>query len=247
MIIDDVNLEGFGGVTSGMQTEERWVYEGIGYNASDGIFYVGKQEAKTLEFVPFALRQCKEVTDAGGMTHRYPIKTRRAEMVEGDIVNRVQVVGLVDGVLHIFGARSWTARAAWLNPRSGEWHDDRFAVGIWYRLQDYIKQVKAEKGMTTAPFCYRLKLAAGQSIELSSAANSKQKSRGCPILAESLAFVGATAARANEQLYIDEMINEWAAEWTKAAAVEPPTHASNGNAPAPAAGLAVTDDEDIPF
>jgi hypothetical protein len=247
MKIETADFGEYTGATTGQAQEERWQYEGIGYNATDGIFYVGKQEAKTLEFVPFALRQCKEVTDAGGMTHRYPIKTRRAEMVEGDIVNRVQVVGLVDGVLHIFGARSWTARAAWLNPRSGEWHDDRFAVGIWYRLQDYIKQVKAEKGMTTAPFCYRLKLAAGQSIELSSAANSKQKSRGCPILAESLAFVGAAAARANEQLYIDEMINEWAAEWTKAAAVEPPTPASNGNAPAPAAGLAVTDDEDIPF
>ncbi len=80
MKIDNGSMEGFTGVTAGMQTEERWVYEGIGYNASDGIFYIGKQEAKTLEFVPFALRQCKEVTDAAGVIHRYPIKTRRLDM-----------------------------------------------------------------------------------------------------------------------------------------------------------------------
>lgn len=242
MKIESADFSGYQGSTAGAAQEERWVYEGIGYNASDGIFYIGKQEAKTLEFIPFALRQCKEVTDAAGLTHRYPIKTRRAEMAEGDVTNRVQVVGLVGDVLHIFGARSWTARAAWLNPRGGEWHDDRFAVGIWYRLQDYIKQVKAEKGMTTAPFCYRLKLAAGDSIELSSAANAKQKSRGCPILAESLSFVGADAARANEQLYIDEMLDEWVAEWMKAAAV---AAASQPQTARP--DLAVTDSEDIPF
>ena len=244
MKIETVDFGEYQGSTAGAAQEERWQYEGIGYSATDGIFYVGKEETKTLEFVPFAIRQCKEVTDGAGVVHRYPIKTPRAEMVEGDVVNRVQVVGLVGDVLqlHIFGARSWTARAAWLNPRGGEWHDDRFAVGIWYRLQDYIKQVKAQKGMTTAPFCYRLKLAAGASIELSSAANAKQKSRGCPILAESLSFVGADAARANEQLYIDEMLDEWVAEWMKAAAVEAANQPQTARP-----DLAVTDSEDIPF
>jgi len=241
--IDNADFGEYTGATAGQAQEERWQYEGIGYNATDGIFYVGKQESKTLEFIPFAIRQCKEVTDAAGMVHRYPIRQRRAEMAEGDVTNRVQVVGLVDGVLHIFGARSWTARAAWLNPRGGEWHDERFEVGIWYRLQDYIKQVKVEKSMTTAPFCYRLKLAAGDSIELSSAANSKQKSRGCPIKAESLAFVGADAARANEQLYIDELLDEWVAEWNKQAVAEPTAE----SAPVPARPLAVVDTEDIPF
>lgn len=244
MIIEKSDFSGYQGSTAGQAQEDRWQYEGIGYNATEGIFYVGKSEVKTLEFIPFAIRQCKEVTDAAGVIHRYPIKQRRNEMVEGDVTNRVQVVGLVDGELHIFGARSWTARAAWLNPRGGQWHDERFAVGIWYRLQDYIKQVKAENGMTTAPFCYRLKLSAGAAIELSSAANSKQKSKGCPIVAESLAFVGADAARANEQLFIDELLVEWAAEWSKAAAVEP----SAQDTPAPARpDLAVTDTEDIPF
>jgi hypothetical protein len=129
-----------------------------------------------------------------------------------------------------------------MNPRAGQWHDDRFDIGIWYRLQDYIKEVKAQKGMTTAPFCYRLKLAAGASIELSSAANAKQKSRGCPIQFDALAFVGADAARRNEQLYVDELLNEWVAEWNTAVAVEP-APATEPARPS----MAITDAEDIPF
>lgn len=247
MKIDNGNFENFDGVTAGMQQEERWQYPGAGYNASDGIFYIGKEESKTLEFVPFAIRQCKEVTDAAGVVHRYPIKQRRTEMAEGDVTNRVQVVGLVNGELHIFGARSWTARAAWLNPRGGQWFDDRFEVGIWYRLQDYIKQVKIEKGMTTAPLCYRLKLAAGAPIELSSAANTKQRAKGCPIVAESLAFVGAEDARRNEQLYIDELLADWVMEWNKTAAVESPAAEALPGAYPPAPPPASPDDGDIPF
>ena len=245
MKIETADFGEYIGATAGQAQEERWQYEGIGYNASDGIFYIGKEESKTLEFVPFAIRQCKEVTDAAGVVHRYPIKQRRTEMAEGDVTNRVQVVGLVNGELHIFGARSWTARAAWLNPRGGQWFDDRFEVGIWYRLQDYIKQVKIEKGMTTAPLCYRLKLAAGEPIELSSAANTKQRAKGCPIVAESLAFVGADAARQNEQLFVDELLDEWVKEWSKQAVAEPAAEVAT---PAPVnVGLAVTDTEDIPF
>ena len=245
MKIETADFGEYTGATAGQAKEERWQYEGIGYNASDGIFYIGKEESKTLEFVPFAIRQCKEVTDAAGVVHRYPIKQRRTEMAEGDVTNRVQVVGLVNGELHIFGARSWTARAAWLNPRGGQWFDDRFEVGIWYRLQDYIKQVKIEKGMTTAPLCYRLKLAAGEPIELSSAANTKQRAKGCPIVAESLAFVGADAARQNEQLFVDELLDEWVKEWSKQAVAEPAAEVAT---PAPVnVGLAVTDTEDIPF
>ncbi len=242
MKIETVDFGEYQGSTAGAAQEERWQYEGIGYNATDGIFYVGKQEAKTLEFVPFALRQCKEVTDGAGIVHRYPIKTRRLDMAEGDVVTRVQVVGLVGDELHIFGARSWTARAAWLNPRGGQWHDERFSVGIWYRLQDHIKQVKAEKGVTTAPLCYRLRLSAGAPVDLASAANAKQKSKGCPIVAESLAFVGPDAARRNEQLYIDELLDEWAAEWNKAAVAEPTAEPGM-----PPAQPVVTSDEDIPF
>jgi len=208
MNIENSSFGEYRGTTVGMAQESRWQYPAIGYNATAGIFYVGEDEAKELAFTPFALRQCKEVTDTSGRVHRYPIRQRKTEMVEGDMTTRVQVVGLVGDELYVFGARSWTARAAWLNPRSGQWHDPRFEVGIWYRLDDYIKQVKVEKGIATAPLCYRLKLVAGDAIELSSAANSKQRAKGCPIKALSLAFVGAEAAQRNEQLYIDEALDE---------------------------------------
>lgn len=244
MKIENSDFGNYGGATAGQAQEELWQYEGIGYNATDGIFYIGTAEDKMLEFVPFAIRQCKEVTDANGTTHRYPIKQRRAEMVEGDVTNRVQVVGLVGDELHIFGARSWTARAAWLNPRGGQWHDARFEVGIWYRLQDYIKTVKSDHGKNTAPLCYRLKLVAGESIELASAANTKQRARGCPIVAESLAFVGVEAAEANERLFVEERLDDWVKEWNKTAAVEPTATDNGHDAPR---SLAVTDTEDIPF
>jgi hypothetical protein len=57
-----------------------------------------------------------------------------------------------------------------------------------------------------------------------------------------LSFVGADAARANEQLYIDEMLDEWVAEWMKAAAVEAANQPQTARP-----DLAVTDSEDIPF
>ena len=106
MKIDNGSMEGFTGVTAGMQMMERWQYPGVGYNATDGKFYIGEVEAKELEMVPFAMRQCKEVTDAAGVIHRYPIKTRRLDMAEGDQVTRLQVVGVINDELHIFGARS---------------------------------------------------------------------------------------------------------------------------------------------
>lgn len=246
MNIENSSFGEYRGTTVGMAQESRWQYPAIGYNATAGIFYVGEDEAKELAFTPFALRQCKEVTDTSGRVHRYPIRQRKTEMVEGDMTTRVQVVGLVGDELYVFGARSWTARAAWLNPRSGQWHDPRFEVGIWYRLDDYIKQVKVEKGIATAPLCYRLKLVAGDAIELSSAANSKQRAKGCPIKAVSLAFVGAEAAEANERLYVEEAIDEWVKEWSKAAAVEPAAVDNGHDAPAPRSP-AVTDTEDIPF
>lgn len=246
MNIENSSFGEYRGTTVGMAQESRWQYPVIGYNATAGIFYVGEDEAKELAFTPFALRQCKEVTDTSGRVHRYPIRQRKTEMVEGDMTTRVQVVGLVGDELYVFGARSWTARAAWLNPRSGQWHDPRFEVGIWYRLDDYIKQVKVEKGIATAPLCYRLKLVAGDAIELSSAANSKQRAKGCPIKALSLAFVGAEAAQRNEQLYIDEALDEWIAEWN-APAVSDAAAGTDTHTSAPLHPATETADEMIPF
>ncbi len=242
MKIDNGSLEGFGGVTAGVQQEERWQYAGAGYNATDGIFYIGEEKAAELSITPFALRQCKEVTDAAGVTHRYPIKTRRTDMVEGDITTRLQVVGLINGELHIFGARSWTARAAWANPLGGPYHDARFQGGIWPRLNSHIKELKSSSGKTTAPLCWELKLVTGEAIDLSSAANAKQKSKGHPIIAESMRFVGAEQAAANEKLYVDEAIDEWVAEWSKAAQAAAVLEPEPAFSPAPEAA-----DEMIPF
>ena len=246
MKIETADFGQFNGVTAGMQTQERWQYPGAGYNATNGVFYIGEEEFPTLEIVPFAMRQCKEVTDAGGVTHRYPIKTKRTDMIEGDITSRLQVVGMVGDELHIFGARSWTARAAWANPLGGPYHDDRFEGGIWPRLLNHIKETKTNAGKATAPLCWRLRLIVGAEIDLASAANTKQRAKARPIVAESLAFVGAEKADEYQRLYVEEAIDEWVAEWNQRAAVEPaapaeqPAH-GNGN------GLAVTDTEDIPF
>ena len=165
--INDTGMDGFTGVTAGAQAEERWQYPGVGYNATNGVFYIGEEEAKTIDLIPFAMRQCKEVEDADGVTHRYPIKTRRIDMAEGDVKTRLQVVGLVNGELHVFGARSWTARAAWANPLGGPYHDARFEGGLWPRLAAPIKEVTAGRGVPPAPLSYKLALAVGQAIPLS--------------------------------------------------------------------------------
>lgn len=242
MKIDNGSFEGFNGVSAGMQQEDRWQYPGSGYNATNGIFYIGEDEAKTLEIVPFAMRQCKEVTDINGVVHRYPIKTKRTDMTDGDIQNRLQVVGIINGELHIFGARSWTARAAWANPMGGPYHDARFEGGIWPRLMNHIKELKTSTGKATAPLCWKLSLEVGEAIDLASAANSKQKAKGHPIKAVSMAFVGADKAAEYEQLYTDEAIDEWVQEWNRQAVTE----AQESPSPRPIA-IQETSDEMIPF
>lgn len=241
MKIDNGSFEGFSGVTAGLQQEDRWQYAGAGYNATDGKFYIGEDEAQAMEIVPFAMRQCKEVVDAAGVTHRYPIKTKRTDMAEGDITNRLQVVGMVGDELHIFGARSWTARAAWANPMGGPYHDARFEGGIWPRLMNHIKELKSTTGKATAPLCWKLSLEVGEAIDLASAANSKQRAKGHPIKAVSMAFVGAEKAAEYERLYVDEGIDEWVAEWNKQAITE----AQPDTPPVPV--VLETADELIPF
>ena len=237
--INDTGMDGFTGVTAGAQAEERWQYPGVGYNATNGVFYIGEEEAKTIDIIPFAMRQCKEVEDADGVTHRYPIKTRRIDMAEGDMKTRLQVVGLVNGELHVFGARSWTARAAWANPLGGPYHDARFEGGLWPRLAAHIKEVKAGRGVQTAPLCYKLTLAVGEGVDLSSAANARQKSKAYPIIATAVTFVGAEQAAANARLYTDEALDEWIAEWNKSAIAEP---VEREGTPPP-----VHEDELVPF
>ena len=239
--INDTGMDDFTGVTAGAQAEERWQYPGVGYNATNGVFYIGEEEAKTIDIIPFAMRQCKEVEDINGVTHRYPIKTRRIDMAEGDVKTRLQVVGLVNGELHVFGARSWTARAAWANPLGGPYHDARFEGGLWPRLAAHIKEVKAGRGVQTAPLCYKLTLAVGEGVDLSSAANARQKSKAFPIIATAVTFVGADQAAANARLYTDEALDEWIAEWNKSAIAEPVEQRGGSAAPV------VQEDELVPF
>lgn len=238
--INDTGMDGFGGVTAGAQAEERWQYPGVGYNATNGVFYIGEDEAKTIDIIPFAMRQCKEVEDINGVTHRYPIKTRKTDMAEGDMKTRLQVVGLVNGELHVFGARSWTARAAWANPLGGPYHDARFEGGLWPRLAAHIKEVKAGRGVQTAPLCYKLTLAVGEAVDLSSVANARQKSKAHPIIATAVTFVGADQAAANARLYTDEALDEWIAEWNKSAIAEPVERDGS-------AAPVVQEDELVPF
>ena len=220
MIIEQVDLSEYTGVQAGVPVEDKWNYPTIGYNATDGVFYVGEDQVTELVIVPFAIRQCKEVEDQDGMIHRYPIRTPKARMVDGDTTTRLQVVGIVNGELHTFGARSWTARAAWMNPTGGQWHDARFEAGIWPRLLDHIKNTRNSTGKDTAPLCWQVKMEAGEAIQLSSAADAKKRSKGHPIMARSLSFVGIDNAQAYEALYVDEDIDGWVAEWNKATVTE---------------------------
>lgn len=242
MKIDNGNMDGFSGVTAGVQIAERWQYTPIGYNATAGKFYIGEDESQTLDIVAFAMRQCKEVTDAGGTVHRYPIKTKRTDMVDGDMQTRLQVVGMVGDELHTFGARSWTARAAWANPLGGPYHDARFDAGIWPRLLDHIKTLKSSTGKTTAPLCWRLHLEVGAAIDLASAANSKQRATGHPIKAVSMAFVGAEKAAEYAELYTDEGLDEWVLEWNTRAVQDAQPDVAPEFRPMPE-----TSDELIPF
>lgn len=219
--MNDNDFGNYGGAQVGTIVGARWEYPSIGYNATHGVFYVDEVKQGELAFTPFALRQCKEVTDALGVVHRYPIKTPRKNMIDGDTEQRLQVVGLVDGNLYVFGARSWTARAAWVNPRGGPYHSEQFPIGIWYQLEDYIAKVKAERGLVTAPLCYEVALMTGKPVDIASAANAKQKSTGTPILATSFRFVGGDQAKANEALFIAEDIDAWVAEWGKAEVQSP--------------------------
>ncbi len=242
MKIDNGSFDGFDGVTAGVQVADRWQYNPIGYNATNGNFYVGEDEAQVLDIVPFAMRQCKEVTDGNGVVHRYPIKTKRTDMVDGDMQTRLQVVGMVGDELHTFGARSWTARAAWANPMGGPYHDARFDAGIWPRLLDHIKTLKSSTGKTTAPLCWRLHLEVGDAIDLASAANSKQKASGHPIKAVSMAFVGAEKALEYERLYSEEALDEWVLEWNTRAVQDAQPDVAPEFRPMPE-----TSDELIPF
>lgn len=204
----------FGGTSVGEAEQVKWEYPGVGYNASSGIFYVGEDQTDNLTIVPLAMRQCKEAEDINGTIHRYPVNMPKAKMIAADEVTyRLQVVGIVNGELHVFGARSWTARASWLNPRSGQWRDDKFDTGIWYKLDDWMKAKKAEHGVSTTPLCWELSLKVGAGVTVGTGKNTAQSKP--VIMASEPVFVGAERVAEYEALYVNEDLAGWVAEWKK--------------------------------
>lgn len=203
----------FGGTAVGEAEQVKWEYPGMGYNASQGIFYVNEDQVEGLKVVPLALRQCKEVEDINGVIHRYPVNMAKAKMIDGDVTYRVQVACFYDEQIFVFGARSWTARASWLNPRGGQWRDDKFDTGIWYQLDDWIKEQKSKHGVQTTPLCWEIELAIGKELTVGTGKNT---SKSKPIqLAGEPSFVGAARVAAYEALYLEEDLAGWAAEWKK--------------------------------
>jgi len=209
---NDNPFEGFTGSTIGAPETAKWEYPGIGYNASQGIFYIDEDQAESVVLVPLALRQCKETTDDDGTVYRYPVKTPRNQMKNpDDVTYRLQLACIVNGDIYVFGARSWTARASFLNPRGGQYHDANFSTGLWYQLEDWIKAVQAKHNVATTPLCWQIKLVTAPEITVGSGKNTS-KSR--PITVKGIPeFVGKDLVAQYEKIYQDEDLAGWVAEW----------------------------------
>lgn len=218
----DYNFGDFDGLDTGMPEQDRWEYPTIGYNATTGVFYVGENEQKQIDGITlFAMRQCKEIADAAGVIHRYPLKTPRAQMVDGDFTSRLQVIAMVDGELYTFGARSWTARAAFANPAGGPYSDANFEQGLWGQLFDHIKHIQKTAGKTAPPLCWEFNIVVADKAV--TVGTGKNTSKSYPFKrAGDFAFVGPDRARANAALFEAEALNEWAAEWGKRVIETPP-------------------------
>jgi hypothetical protein len=206
--------EGFKGSDVGAPELAKWEYPGIGYNASQGVFYVDEDQRDSITITPLAIRQCKETTDIDGTVFRYPIKTPRNQMKNpDDVTYRMQLACIVDGDIYAFGARSWTARASFLNPRGGQYRDANFSTGLWFQLEDYIKAMQKNHGVATTPLCWSLELQVGGEVTVG---KGKNTSKSHPIIAAgNPEFVGADVVAANEKLYEEEDLAGWVQEWNK--------------------------------
>jgi hypothetical protein len=208
-----MNFEGLKETTVGIDEGGKWEYEGLGYNASTGVFYVGEEQVQAVEIIPFALRQCKEVLDGFGVTHRYPVRTAKAKMVEGDITYRLQLICQHNGDLYTFGGRAYTTRASFVNPEKGQWRSDKIPTGIWVELMNHIKAIKAENGAQTAPCAWSMTLKSGKEF---TAGTGKNTSKARPIVLDGkFEFIGAVEANANAELYETEDLEGWRVEWEK--------------------------------
>jgi hypothetical protein len=132
----------------------------------------------------------------------------------------LQVIMAVGGELYTFGARSWTARAAFANPSGGAYKDDNFDAGLWVQVIEHVKDVQKATGKTAPPLCWSVDLAVGK--KQITVGTGKNTSKSYPLVKTSeFVFVGAEQAKAHADLYEAEALNEWVAECGKRATEQP--------------------------
>ena len=222
-------------------TTGAWEYPTIGYNATDGVFYVGDEQLTELDIVILATRRCKEVTDSAGVIWRYHPYVKRHLMKEGTTSQRLQAVVLHNGEMHLFGAKSWTARALFDNAAEGRYHDSNYQAGLDAVMKEFIKRVKFERNVATDFYCWQVSLKAGEAYK-----NPQDKRREItPIVYDGppFTFVGKEQAAANKALIEAENLKAWADEWHKAGGVE--ADATDSDEPG-SIGSQEDDIEDIP-
>jgi hypothetical protein len=234
----------FEGTEVGMPLEEKWAYPPIGYNSRDGAFYIGEAQQPTIDdMVLLAMRQCKEVdSELDGSIHRYPIRTRKSDMIAPDAKPRWQGIVYVNDELHVFGARSWTARAAFMNPGGGPYSDDKFEQGLWHALNIHVKNKGVESGKQMPPLCWQFSIAAEENvITVGSGKNTSQAHR-IKQTAE-FTFVGSELANKLLELYQAEDIDGWVAEWGKRSVQETAEVPEQSDINL----VSILEDDDIPF
>ena len=193
-------------------------YPTIGYNSSDGIFYVGDDQRKEITNMRvLAVRKCKRIADGNGVTHQYSLFTKKSEMATGEFSQHIQAVVEIDNDLYLFGANSVTARAFFTNPdKMNKWHMPVYPVGFEAVIQETIKAVKAAHGVNTTNYCYSVDLSAGKSVQVS----ENYKTKACPIIFTDPKFIGKDEAYRLKGVVESENLAAWCEEWNGTQVVE---------------------------
>lgn len=192
--------------------ELKWNYPSIGYNASQGILYLGDDTPKEFTCQILNIRQCKEVnvgTKTEPRWRRYHPYAKKENMVSGvDVQQRLQAIVTIDEELHVFGAKSWTARGLFANAQNGRWMDENLMPGLWKHLLDTCDNVKKQYGKSIAPSSISVTIKVGKKFK-------NEKSGGDLYRLEwsDIEYAGEETMLANDQLFKDEDLAGWAKEW----------------------------------
>jgi len=217
-MFDNFNLpQDFAGVNVGMPEERQWAYPTIGYHITSGDLFVDKEAVRQIKFTPFAIRESKSITtpEPESAFYRYPLMTKKQDMVQGEFGLHLQVVGLLNGQLHIFGANKETARRFWNNPDGGNYCNPIYPTGAWPRLLAYIAEHR-KRGNITSPLCWELTIEPeNEKTTFVAAANKKMSSSGHRLAVTGIEFVGAERAAENAALFESEKIAAWVKEWQR--------------------------------